>query len=158
MPDVFIPLEDAAGFEGVSYDAMQKRIKRSPKQYKTRLQPREGGGKDQVMVSVASLSPKARKAHRAAQKVDGRDVIIEQRTEHDAVPWYVRVDLNHFIEGHKKAFYEAVDLAASVQDYIDYPGPDRTGYPLKCIRIGSGFPSAVYLGFRRSARSTRPGG
>ena len=127
MPDVFITLEEAATFEGISYDTMQKRVKRNPKEYKAKMQPNDAGGRDQVMVSIASLSPKARKAHRAAQKVDGGDVIIEQRAE-QATPWYLGVDLNHYIEGHKKAFYEAVDLAARVQDFVDYDGPDRTAY------------------------------
>ena len=38
------------------------------------------------------------------------------------------VDLNHYTEQNKKAFYEAVELAARVQDFIDYDGPDRTAY------------------------------
>lgn len=126
MPDVFIPMKEAAELEGVKYGTFAQRVARNPKQYKTKTQPQEGGGKDQVMIAVASLSPKGRKAWRAAQKVDGRDVIIEKRT--DAAPWYVDADLNHFIEGHKKAFYEAVELAARVQDFIDYEGPDRTAY------------------------------
>ena len=54
-------------------------------------------GVDQVLISVSSLSAKARKAYRAAQKVDGRDVIIDQRAK--ATPWYVEADLNHYIEG-----------------------------------------------------------
>ena len=130
MSDVFIGLEEAAAFEGVAYDTFQKRVKRNPQQFKTKTQPREGGGKDQVMISVASLSAKGRKAWKAAQKVDGRDVIIDKRT--DAAPWYVGADLNHFIEGdggkRKKAYYEAVELAARIQDFIDYDGPDRTAY------------------------------
>ena len=35
MPDVFITLEEAAAFEGITYEAMKKRAQRSPKQYKT---------------------------------------------------------------------------------------------------------------------------
>ena len=85
MPDVFITLEEAAVFEGVSYDTLQKRVKRNPAQFKTRTQAREGGGKEQVLLSVASLTQKGRRAYRAAQKVDGRDVIIEQRAQ--ATPW-----------------------------------------------------------------------
>lgn len=131
MPDVFIGLEEAAAFEGVKYKTFAQRVARNPKQYKTKTQPREGGGKDQVMVSVASLSTKGRKAWRAAQKVDGRDVIIDQKAA-EATPWYVDADLNHFIEGdggkRKKAYYEAVELAARVQDFVDYDGPDRTAY------------------------------
>ena len=79
---------------------------------------------------IASLSAKGRKAWRAAQKVDGSDVIIEKRA--DTAPWYVEADLNHFIDGdggkRKKAYYEAVELAARVQDFIDYDVPDRTAY------------------------------
>ena len=126
MPDVFIGLKEAATFEGVTYEALKKRVQRNPGQYKTRTQPQEGGGKEQVLIAVSSLSPKGRKAWRAAQKVDGRDVVIEKRTE--SAPWYVGVDLNHYTEQNKKAFYEAVELAARVQDFIDYDGPDRTAY------------------------------
>lgn len=126
MSDIFITLEEAAAFEGIRYNTLVQRLKRNPQQYKTQAQAREGGGKDQVLISVSSLSAKARKAYRAAQKVDGRDVIIDQRAK--AAPWYVEADLNHYIEGNKKRFYEAVELAARVQDFIDYAGPDRTGY------------------------------
>ena len=110
MSDVFIGLEDAAAFEGISYKGLTSRIARNPEQYKTKTQPREGGGKDQVLISVSSLSAKGRKAWKAAQKVDGRDVIIDKRTE--AAPWYVEADLNYYIENNKKAYYEAVELAA----------------------------------------------
>lgn len=126
MPDVFIGLDEAAEFEGVKYNTLIQRMKRNPQQYKTKTQPQEGGGKDRVMVAVASLSTKGRKAWRAAQKIDGRDVIIDKRA--DAAPWYVGADLNYYIENNKKAYYEAVELAARVQDFIDYDGPDRTAY------------------------------
>ena len=126
MPDVFIGLKEAATFEGISYDTIKKRVQRNPQQYKTKMQPSEAGGREQVLVSVDSLTAKGRKAWRAAQKIDGRDVVIEKRTE--SAPWYVGVDLNHYTEQHKKAFYEAVELAARVQDFIDYDGPDRTAY------------------------------
>lgn len=126
MPDVFITMKEAAEFEGLTYKGMTSRVSRNPKQYKTKTQPQEGGGKEQVLIAVSSLSPKGRKAWRAAQKVDGRDVVIEKRTE--SAPWYVGVDLNHYTEQNKKAFYEAVELAVRVQDFIDYDGPDRTVY------------------------------
>ena len=126
MPEGFITLEEAAAFEGISYKGMTSRVARNPQQYETKQQAREGGGKDQVLIAVASLTTKGRKAWRAAQKVDGRDVIIGKRAEE--VPWYVEVDLNHYIEGHKKAYYEAVELAARVQEFIDYTGPERTAH------------------------------
>ncbi len=135
MLDAYITLKEAAAFEGITYQGMTSRLARNPQQYQTQTQAREGGGKDQVLISVASLSAKARKAYRAAQKVDGRDVIIDQRAK--ATPWYVEADLNHYIEGNKKKFYEAVELAARVQDFIDYTGPDRTGYAERCA-LGMG--------------------
>lgn len=126
MPETYITLEEAAELEGVKYKTLAQRIARNPSAFKTKSQPREGGGKEQVLVSVASLTTKARKAHKAAQKVDGRDVIIEQRTE--AAPWYVEYDLNHYIETRKKQYYEAIELAGKVQDFVEYEGEDRTAY------------------------------
>lgn len=76
MPDVFITLEEAAAFEGITYEAMKKRVQRSPEQHNVKSQAREGGGKDQVLISTSSLSAKARKAWRAAQKVEGSEVIV----------------------------------------------------------------------------------
>lgn len=141
MPDVFITLEEAAAFESIGYNTLVQRIKRSPQQYKTKTQAREGGGREQVLVSVASLTQKARRAYRAARKVDGGDVIIEQRAA-QATPWYMDVDLNHYIEKNKRAFYEAVDLAARMQDFIDYDGPDRTGYAEQFARgLGVSLPT-----------------
>ena len=140
MSDVFTTLEEAAVFEGVKYKTMAQRIARNPQQYKTKTQPREGGGKDQVLISVSSLSAKGRKAWKAAQKVDGRDVIIDKRTE--AAPWYVEADLNYYIENNKKAYYEAVELAARVQDFIDYDGPDRTAYAERyALSLGVSLPT-----------------
>lgn len=142
MPDIFITLKEASDFEGIKYDTLQKQVKRNPQQYKTKSQAREGGGKDQILISVASLTPKGRKAWRATQKVNGRDVIIDKRAE--AAPWYVDADLNHYIEGHKKSFYEAVDLAARVQEFIDYDGLDRTGYAER-MAVGLGIsPQSLY--------------
>ena len=93
MQDAYITLEEAAAFEGIKYNTLVQRMKRTPDQYDTKTQAREGGGKDQVLISVASLTTKARKAWRATQKVDGRDVIIDRRAT-EAAPWYVTADLN----------------------------------------------------------------
>lgn len=126
MTEQYITLEDAAAFEGITYDTMQKRVKRNPEGFRTQTQPREGGGKDQVMIAVSSLSTKAKKAHKATQKVDGRDVIIEQRV--NATPWYIDVDLNWYIENNKQKYYEAIELAKKVQSFIDYTETERTTY------------------------------
>ena len=90
MPEVYIPLEEAAELESIAYETLKKRLQRNPAAFKTKTQPRESGGKEQVLVSVASLSPKAKKAHKAAQKIEGRDVIIERRAAN--LPWYIEAD------------------------------------------------------------------
>lgn len=146
MPEIYITLKEAAELEGVVYKTFAQRIARNPGAFKTRTQAREGGGKEQVMVSVASLSSKARKAHKAKQKVDGRDVIIEQRT--DTAPWYVEADLNHFIESRKKQYYEAIELAGKVQSFVDYEGEDRTAYAERyALALGVSLPTLYrYVG------------
>lgn len=126
MPEVYIPLEEAAELEGVEYFTMYRRLQRNPASFKTKTQPRESGGKEQVLVSVASLSPKAKKTHKAAQKIEGRDVIIERRAAN--LPWYIEVDLNHYIETHKKQYYESIELSKRVQEFIDFTGSDKTGF------------------------------
>ena len=143
MPDVFITLEEAATFESVKYNTLVQRMKRNPEQYRTQAQAQEGGGKDRTLISTSSLSAKARKAWRAAQKVEGSEVIIDKRAQ-EAVPWYVTADLNQYTEANKKRFYEAVELAARVQDFIDYDGPDRTGYAER-YALGLGIsPQSLY--------------
>lgn len=143
MPDVFITLEEAATFEGIKYNTLVQRMKRNPEQYRTQAQAQEGGGKDRTLISTSSLSAKARKAWRAAQKVEGSEVIIDKRAQ-EAVPWYVTADLNQYTEANKKRFYEAVELAARVQDFIDYDGPDRTGYAER-YALGLGIsPQSLY--------------
>ncbi len=126
MPEAYITLEEAAALEGVAYDTIKKRIQRSPADYSTKTQPREGGGKEQVMIAVSCLSAKARKAHRAAQKIDGGAPVIDRRAKE--LPWYVGADLNQYIEQNKKAYYEAVELARRVQAFIEYSDADRTRY------------------------------
>ena len=144
MPDVFITLEEAAAFEGITYEAMKKRVQRSPEQHNVKSQAREGGGKDQVLISTSSLSAKARKAWRAAQKVEGSEVIIDKRAQ-EAVPWYVTADLNQYTEANKKRFYEAVELAAR-----RVPRVGAAHRRTRCLRQGrQGFSQRQELGEHR---------
>ena len=65
MQETYITLEEAARFEGIKYKTLAQRMARSPAQYKTRTEAREGGGKELVLLSTASLSQKGRRAYRA---------------------------------------------------------------------------------------------
>ena len=143
MTDTFITLREASALEMLDYFTFQKRVKRNPDQYKVKTQPREIGGKAEVMVAVSSLSPKARRAWRAAQKADGRDAVISRTTE--TRPWYVDADLNHYIEQNRRAYYEAVETANVVQRFIDYSGDEPKAAVAQRVAAGLGIsPQSLY--------------
>lgn len=124
MPEEFITLEKAATYEGISYKGMTSRLARNPAQYHTQTQAREGGGKDQVMVSVSSLTMKAQKAYRAAQKAAVPKLVTVQPPA--PPPWYVEADPNQFLENHGPEFHGALLMAEEVQKVLDYAGSDKT--------------------------------
>lgn len=121
MQETYITLEEAARFEGVEYETIKKRVQRSPAQYKTRTEAREGGGKELVLLSTASLSQKGRRAYRAHIRA-----MAEPEEGEAAPPWYVGADLNGYIEEHRKQYHKAVELAQEVQGFLNYAGEDRT--------------------------------
>ena len=123
MQETYITLEEAARFEGIDYFTLHKRISRSPAQYKTRTEAREGGGKELVLLSTASLSQKGRRAYRAHIRA-----MAEPEEGEAAPPWYVGADLNGYIEEHRKQYHKAVELAREVQGFLNYAGEDRTAY------------------------------
>lgn len=124
MQDTFISLKDAAVFEGTDYHTLYRRMQRNPNQYETKTQAREAGGKDQVLISVTSLSAKARRAWRAARKTEGRELVMDSR-KGTAPPWYVTADLNEYIAKHEAEYKAAVESAAEVQRFILYDGPEK---------------------------------
>lgn len=127
MPESYITLEEAAELEGISYKGMASRIQRNPQSYKTQKESRDlEGGKDRVLVALSSLSKMARKKYKESEKINGGDIIIEQRTQE--VPWYLDVDLNWYIENNKQRYYEAVELAKQIQEFVSYEESDRTTY------------------------------
>jgi hypothetical protein len=123
VQETYITLEEAARFEGIRYNTLIQRMKRSPAQYKTRTEVREGGGKELVLLSTASLSQKGRRAYRAHIRA-----MAEPEEGEAAPPWYVGADLNGYIEEHRKQYHKAVELAREVQGFLNYAGEDRTAY------------------------------
>lgn len=126
MAEMFVTLEEAAGFEGISYDAMKKRVHRNPGIYKTKTESRDGG-KDRVLVATTSLSKKARRAHKESQSIDGRDIVISERVSQE-IPWYIDIDLNWYIENFSKQYYEAVEFSKHIQQFLNYGDRDRTTF------------------------------
>lgn len=123
MQEEYISLEEAAAFEGMTYDTFQKSVKRNSQQFQTTTRPRKGGGRNEILVSVASLTPKARKAWRAARKTEGRELVMDSR-KGDAPPWYVTADLHEYVMKHEAEYHTAQETAAKVQQFILYDGPE----------------------------------
>lgn len=126
MQEVYISLEEAATYEGLSYKGLWSRMQRTPQNFKTQLISRTEGGKPLVQVAVSSLTPKARRAYRAAQKVVGGDTDLNKPEQ--AAPWYLEMDLNHFLEGHRQEYSQAVTLSRQVRDFLDYGEAERTAH------------------------------
>ncbi len=125
MAETFVTLEEAAELEGLSYEAMKKRVQRNTSDFKIRTEKRNGG-KDRVLVALSSLSKKARRGHKEKMNIEGRDVVIDQKANQEETPWYIDIDLNWYIENHGKQYYQAVELSKSIQEFLDYEGERTT--------------------------------
>lgn len=65
----YVTLIEAAELEGVKYKTMAQRLSRNPDKFDTMTEKSENGGKDAVLVAVASLSKKARNAWKERAKL-----------------------------------------------------------------------------------------
>lgn len=128
MAEVFVTIEEAADMEGIKYNTLIQRIKRNPLNFRTKTEPNPSGGKPRVLISLSSLSKKARRAYKETQCIEGGDVVIEERTASNEIPWYIDIDLDGYIKKFGKRYYEAIELAKSIQEFLNYADEDRTGF------------------------------
>lgn len=56
MAEVYVTLSEAAELEGVQYQTMARRTQRNKKNFVTKTEKSETGGRDVVLVAVSSLS------------------------------------------------------------------------------------------------------
>lgn len=129
MSDAYIPLETVAVYENIPYNTLVQRMKRNPAEFKTKEVSRESG-RPRTLVSVASLSPKARKLYRAERKtqtLQGDDLVIEALAG-KAPPWYVEIDFHWYMANYPEQFAQAAQTAEQMRAFTDYAGDDRTGY------------------------------
>ena len=61
MAEVYVTLSEAAELEGVQYQIMARRTQRNKKNFVTKTEKSETGGRDVVLVAVSSLSKQAGK-------------------------------------------------------------------------------------------------
>jgi transposase InsO family protein len=120
----YITIDEAAKLEGVKYMTLYMKIQRNQEEYKTKTIPSENGGKDRLLVSVESLSKKARRTYKAQNEV----------IDEENAPWYVGCDFNWYKESYKKYFYEAIELSKYVEEYIDFEGKGKTALAKKLAK------------------------
>ncbi|GIO81238.1 hypothetical protein J6TS7_48480 [Paenibacillus dendritiformis] len=128
MSEIYITLEEAAGLEGMSYETVKKKVQRNPKAFKAKKEAAASGGKERVLIAMSTLSKKARQAYKHVTGIEGADVIIKEHVNEKEIPWYIGVDPAEYIEKHSKSYYEAVELAKVIREFLNYGDRDRTEF------------------------------
>lgn len=127
----YVTLIEAAELEGVKYNTMVKRITRNPDKFDTMTEKSENGGKDAVLVAVASLSKKARNAWKERAKLKELSGTIspedEAKPEAEA-PWYVEADVDWYIENYREQWYKGMELGNVIREFLQYNGRNKTTY------------------------------
>ena len=126
MAETYISLEEAAELEdNTPYNTFVQRIKRNPNNYKTCEEPRPEGGRPLVSVALSSLRASARKAYKAAQKIERCNAVQDDKAM-GITPWYVNIDWHWYIDTHEKEYYKAIELKNNVLEFIRYDDIGRT--------------------------------
>lgn len=141
MAEGYVTLNEAAELEGIGYETMKKRVQRTPDKYNITMDQRRSGGKEMVMVAVASLSKKARDAWKEREKVKEISGGSSADAGEDAAPetpWYVNEDVDWYREHHKESWYRAMELCNAVREFLEYSDKGRSGYAEKVARERTG--------------------
>ena len=104
MEGTYISLDEFARLEGISRDALRKKMNRNPNAYKWRKAPNPNGGWGFIEVSVSSLSPQAQERYRQEQAKLARAAKAAARPAKDAEPaWYLNVGPAKFMKLSEEA-------------------------------------------------------
>ena len=136
MAEVYVTLSEAAELEGVQYQTMARRTQRNKKNFVTKTEKSETGGRDVVLVAVSSLSKQARNAWKEREKLKSFTEEFPDKKEDEQkpeVPWYVNTDVDWYIENYKERYYKAVELGNVVRKFLQYDEGDRTKYAESAI-------------------------
>ena len=139
----YVTLIEAAELEGVKYKTMAQRLSRNPDKFDTMTEKLENGGKDAVLVAVASLSKKARNAWKERAKLKELSGTIspegETQPEPEA-PWYVEADVDWYIENYREQRYKGMELGNVIREFLQYDGANKTEYAEQYAQehLGSG--------------------
>ena len=139
----YVTLIEAAELEGVKYKTMAQRLNRNPDKFDTMTEKSENGGKDAVLVAVASLSKKARNAwkERAKLKELSGTISPEGKAQPEPeAPWYVEADVDWYIENYREQWYKGMELGNVIREFLQYDGANKTEYAEQYAQehLGSG--------------------
>ena len=129
MAEVYVTLSEAAELEGVQYQTMARRTQRNKKNFVTKTEKAETGGRDVVLVAVSSLAKQARNAWKEREKLKSFTEEFPDKKEDEQkpeVPWYVNTDVDWYIENYKERYSKAVELGNVVRKFLQYDEGDRT--------------------------------
>lgn len=141
--EAYVTLIEAAELEEIRYESIKKKVQRNPGKYIINKERRDDGGKEIVMISVSSLSKKARTAWKEREKlkeiVENNELSCEQE-EAQETPWYVNEDIDWFQEKHKTEWYKAMELGNVVREFLEYSEKGKSDYAdvFAQERIGKG--------------------
>lgn len=139
----YVTLVEAAELEGVKYKTMAQRLSRNPDKFDTMTEKSETGGKDAVLVAVASLSKKARNAWKERAKLKELSGTISSEGEaqpEPEAPWYVEADVDWYIENYREQWYKGMELGNVIREFLQYDGANKTEYAEQYAQehLGSG--------------------
>lgn len=128
MAEAYVTLEQAAILEDTTYDTLKKRVQRNS--YEIKKEIKDSGGKERILIDVASLSPKARKKYKVMNKIKERDETVElaEEQENKEEPWYINVDIVWYQENYPERYYKAIELKKELQEFVNYSDSERTKY------------------------------
>ena len=140
----YVTLVEAAELENVKYKTMAQRLSRNTEKFKTMTEKSDNGGKDTVLVEVASLSKAARNAWKERMKL--QELSETDSMEEDAAkpkmeaPWYVSADVDWYMEHYKEQYYRGVELGNVIREFLQYNGKNKTEYAEQYAQehLGSG--------------------
>ena len=118
MAEVYVTLSEAAELEGVQYQTMARRTQRNKKNFVTKTEKSETGGRDVVLVAVSSLSKQARNAWKEREKLKSFTEEFPDKKEDEQkpeVPWYVNTDVDWYIENYKERYYKAEEYVEEAE-------------------------------------------
>ena len=92
------------------------------------------------MVSVSSLTRKARNAWREREMLRELAGAPEPEAGKPEAPWYVDMDIDWFMENHRAEWYKAMELGNIVREFIGYDERRKTEHAEDFARerIGKG--------------------